>query len=123
METDTEQVEVQEDPGARIEEIFQAFEGKGVVGLEQAASFLFHLEGDSGGSHLLRLAADGGVSWEQGYSGEADVVLKLSVDDFLAIADGTFDGRLAVASERVEMTGNLEMAEKLLGWVEPEEAS
>ena len=73
-----------------------------------------------GGSHLLRVSP-AGVKWENGYSGESDVSVKLSVDDFLAIADGNFDGRLAVASERIEVEGNMELAEGLIGFVEPEE--
>ena len=47
--------------------------------------------------------------------------VKLSVDDFLAIADGTFDGRLAVASERIEIDGDLTAAENLLAAIEPTE--
>ena len=44
--------------------------------------------------------------------------MKLSVDDFLAIADGNFDGRLAVASERIEFDGDMSAAESLLSWIE-----
>jgi hypothetical protein len=43
------------------------------------------------------------------------------VDDFLAIADSNFDGRLAVASERIELSGDMELAEGLVGFIEPEE--
>ena len=120
METELQEVELP-DPGARIQEIFEAFAAKGARGTEQPATFLFMLDGTAGGSHLLRLDA-GSVRWEHAYEGPADVTIKLTVDDFLAIADGTFDGRLAVASERIELSGNLEFAEALLGWIEPEEA-
>ncbi len=108
------------DKAARIEEIFRGFEAKGAVGAAGDASYLFELEGDDGGTHLLKVAPSG-VTWESGYSGAADVSVKLSVDDFLAIADGTFDGRLAVASERIEVDGNMELAEGLVGFIEPEE--
>ena len=118
---ETEEVEVQPDAAARIKEIFEAFESKGAVGAEGPASLLFRLEGEGGGEHLLRLSPEG-VSWEKDYSGDADVEIKLSVADLLAIADGNFDGRLAVASERIELAGNLELAEKVLGWIEPDEA-
>ena len=111
---------VEIDKAARIEEIFRGFEIKGAVGAAGDASYLFELEGDHGGSHLLRVSP-AGVKWENGYSGESDVSVKLSVDDFLAIADGNFDGRLAVASERIELEGNMELAEGLIGIVEPEE--
>ena len=36
---------------------------------------------------------------------------------FVAIADGDFDGRLAVASERLEITGDRALAERLLDLV------
>jgi putative sterol carrier protein len=108
------------DVGARIEEIFRAFETKGAPAATQSASYAFEIQGESGGRHLLRVGPDG-VRWEKDYAGEADVRVRLSVDDFLAIADGTFDGRLAVASERIEIEGDLTAAEALLGSIEPEE--
>ncbi len=105
---------------ARIEEIFRGFEAKGAVGASGDATYLFDLEGTEGGSHLLRVSADG-TKWEAGYQGDADVKIKLSVADFLAMADGSFDGRLAAASERIELSGNMELAEGLVGFIEPEE--
>lgn len=108
------------DAGGRIEEIFRAFEKKGAPSAEAETSFLFDLQGESGGRHLVRVAP-GSVVWTKDYAGDADVRVKLSVDDFLAIADGTFDGRLAVASERIEIEGDLAAAEKLLSAIEPEE--
>jgi hypothetical protein len=120
---ESESVEVEIDAGARIEEIFQAFEGKGAAGADREATFLFRLEGEGGGVHLLRISPEA-ARWERNYAGAdaAEVDIKLSVEDFLSIADGNFDGRLAVASERVEISGDLDLAEKFLGWVEPEEA-
>jgi len=108
------------DAAGRIEEIFKAFEKKGAPAADTAATFLFDLQGATGGRHLLRVAP-GSVAWTKDYAGDADVRVKLSVDDFLAIADGTFDGRLAVASERIEIDGDLTAAEKLLSAIEPEE--
>jgi len=108
------------DPGARIEEIFRAFETKGAQPESATATYLFDLQGAAGGRHLLRIGP-GAVRWEKNYDGDADVKVKLSVDDFLAIADGTFDGRLAVASERIEVDGDLTAAENLLSAIEPEE--
>ena len=108
------------DAAGRIEEIFKAFEKKGAPSAEAATTFLFDLQGPTGGCHLLHVAP-GGVTWTKNYAGDADVRVKLSVEDFLAIADGTFDGRLAVASERIEIEGDLGAAEKLLSAIEPEE--
>lgn len=112
---------VEVDKAARIEEIFRGFETKGAAGAPGDASYLFELEGENGGTHLLRISPTV-VKWETGYTGDADVSVKLSVDDFLAIADGNFDGRLAVASERIELEGNMELAEGLVGFIEPEES-
>jgi putative sterol carrier protein len=109
------------EPADRIEEIFRAFEAKGAAGATSPRTFRFVLQGDGGGSHLLTVSP-AGVSWNKDYEGDADVTVRLSVDDFLAIADGNFDGRLAVASERIEIDGDREAAEALLGTIEPEEA-
>ena len=119
METTEPVVEV--DVPARLKEIFAAFEAKGAPGAEIAKTFVFELEGTGGGRHLLSLSPEG-VTHEDDYSGDADVVVKLTVDDFLALADGGFDGRLAAASERIELTGDMEAAERMLGLIEPEEA-
>jgi len=117
----SEEVEQPVDVAERLAEIFHAFEAKGAAGATEPLTVVFELEGDEGGTHALRIGPES-VSWERDYSGEADITAKLTVDDFLAIADGNFDGRLAVASERIELEGNLELAESLLGLIEPEEA-
>src|SRR5688572_20805782 len=101
------------DAGARLEEIFRAFEAKGAAGAKAATQYAFELQGSGGGRHVLRLSPDG-VQWEKDSTTDADVTVKLSVDDFLAIADGSFDGRLALASERIEISGDLVAAESLL---------
>lgn len=117
----SEEVEQPVDVGQRLGEIFHAFEAKGAAGATEALTLVFQLEGEHGGSHALRISPEA-VTWESGYTGEAEITAKLSVDDFLAIADGNFDGRLAVASERIELEGNLELAETLVALIEPEEA-
>jgi len=109
------------EPADRIEEIFHAFEAKAAPGASAETSYLFVLEGPAGGRHLLRVSP-AGITWEKGYAGAADVTIKLSVDDFLAIADGNFDGRLAVASERIEIDGDRQAAEGLFRAIEAEEA-
>lgn len=117
----SEEIEQPVDVGARLGEIFHAFEAKGAAGATAPLTVVFQLEGEHGGSHALRISPEA-VAWEADYTGEADITAKLTVDDFLAIADGNFDGRLAVASERIELEGNLELAESLLALIEPEEA-
>ena len=108
-------------PEERLKEIFDAFEANGAPGIEDATNVLFVLDGEGGGSHLLSLAP-GKTTWNAGYEGEADVSVKLSVEDFFAIADGKFDGRLGIASERLEVSGDLDKAALMLRAVAPIEA-
>jgi putative sterol carrier protein len=104
----------------RLKEIFDAFVAKGARGASEASRFVFDLTGEGGGRYLLTLAPDA-VTWKAGYADpEADVTVKLAAADFVAIADGDFDGRLAVASERLEISGDRALAERLLDLVEPD---
>jgi len=117
QEVEEEEVDV----AARLEEIFRGFEAQGAPGAGAPLSCRIELEGEGGGSHLLHIAPEG-VSWEADTQAPgADIGVRLSVEDFLAIADGKFDGRLAVASERIELSGNRELAENVLSWFEPPE--
>ena len=52
----------------------------------------------------------------------AAVTVKLAAADFVSIADGQFDGRLAVASERIEIAGDRALAERMLELVDPDAA-
>lgn len=104
----------------RLKEIFDAFVAKGARGASETSRFVFDLTGDGGGRFLLTFAPDA-VTWKAGYdAAEADVTVKLAAADFIAIADGDFDGRLAVASERIEFTGDRALAERMLDLVEPD---
>jgi len=104
----------------RLKEIFDAFAAKGARGATQASRFAFDLTGDGGGRFVLTLAPDA-VTWTSGHDdAETDVTVKLSAADFVAIADGDFDGRLAVASERIEIAGDRALAERMLDLVEPD---
>ncbi len=120
METQTPTPTPAPDPRARIEEIFRAFEAKGAASAARTATFQFQIEGDGGGSHLLSVGPER-TAWTADATGNPDVLVRLSVADFLAIADGAFDGRLAVASERLEISGDMEAAEQLLTWIAGED--
>ena len=102
-------------PAERIDEILTAFETTGAIGPDAAVTYAFDLVGDGGGRFGLTVDSSG-VRRSDGDG--ADLSVKLSVDDFLAIADGNFDGRLAVASERIELTGDMQAAESLITWIE-----
>ncbi len=104
----------------RLKEIFDAFVAKGASGAAETSRFVFDLTGEGGGRFLLTLAPDV-VTWKAGYAEpDADVTVKLAAVDFVAIADGDFDGRLAVASERIEIAGDRALAERMIDLVEPD---
>ncbi len=98
-------------PGERLEEIFNAFERKGPTGTDSPVVYRFELDGDGGGNYAVRVDNDG-VTRETSDSAEANVTVKLTVEDFLKIADGSFDGELAVRSERIEFEGDMDLVAK-----------
>ncbi|MFQ5352085.1 MAG: SCP2 sterol-binding domain-containing protein [Candidatus Binatia bacterium] len=115
METhdETETIEApQPSTKERITEIFDAFRQTGAPGAETPSSYLFRLGGEQGGDYLLSVSPDG-VSWAEESECEADVTIKMTAEDFVAMAEGRFDGRLAVASERIELEGNSDLAEAM----------
>ncbi len=116
-----EESEPQPSTDERLSEIFSAFEEYGAAGATESQTCLFRLTGDAGGDYLLT-TADGKATVEKDGSGDADITVTLPAEDLVRMADGDFDGRLAVASERIEIDGNLELAAALLGIIEPEEA-
>ena len=99
----------------RLEEIIGAFERQPVVGVDSPVRYRFDLSGDEPVSFVLAVTPEGILREEAG--GDADVTVKLSLGDFVRIADGSFDGQLAVRSERIEIDGSLEQAAKLLEMV------
>lgn len=118
METTAPQTPL--DVAGRVKEIFEAFVAHGAPGAEQTTRFGFELTGEGGGRFLLQLDP-GGVSWQSGYAdGETDVSVRLTAEDFVAVADGAFDGRLAVDSERLEISGDRGLAERMLALVAPD---
>jgi putative sterol carrier protein len=120
MET-TETVAAEPDIEARVKEILDAFVVRGAPGAASPATFAFDLTGEHGGHFLLKLGTEG-VSWEKAAAEGADVTVRLTAADFVAIADGQFDGRLAVASERIEISGDRALAERMLELVDPDAA-
>jgi len=116
-----EESEPQPSTDERLSEIFSAFEEYGAAGATESQTCLFRLTGDAGGDYLLT-TADGKATVEKDGSGDADITVTLPAEDLVRMADGDFDGRLAVASERIEIDGDLELAAALLGIIEPEEA-
>ena len=54
------------------------------------------------------------MRWKNGEGETADATISLDTSDFIAIADGSLDGRLALASEKIELDGDLAAAAQLL---------
>lgn len=97
----------------RVREIFSAFEAQGAPGATITARYLLKLGGSATGTFLLEISP-AGVQWKTGEGESADVTIKIDTSDFVAIADGSLDGRLALASEKIELEGDLAAAAVLL---------
>ncbi len=96
-----------------MREIFAAFEAQGAPAVTTTTRYLLKLGGNATGTFLLEVSPDG-VRWKQGENETADATIRLETSDFIAIADGSLDGRLALASEKIELEGNLEAAAGLV---------
>ena len=97
----------------RVREIFGAFEAQGAPGATTTTRYLLKLGGSATGTFLLEVAPSG-VHWKNGEGETADVTIRIDTGDFIAIADGSLDGRLALASEKIELDGDLAAAAQLL---------
>lgn len=104
-----------------MREIFAAFEAQGAPGATTTKRYLLKLGGNATGTFLLEAGPDG-VHWKQGEHEGADATIRLDTSDFIAIADGSLDGRLALASEKIEIEGDLEAAAGLVRLFFPAEA-
>jgi putative sterol carrier protein len=97
----------------RVREIFAAFEAQGAPGATTTSRYLLKLGGNATGVFLLEVTPSG-VHWKNGEGETADATISLDTSDFIAIADGSLDGRLALASEKIELEGDLAAAAQLL---------
>jgi hypothetical protein len=97
----------------RVREIFAAFEAQGAPGATTTTRYLLKLGGNATGVFLLEVTPSG-VHWKNGDGETADATISLDTSDFIAIADGSLDGRLALASEKIELDGDLSAAAQLL---------
>jgi putative sterol carrier protein len=109
LETTTPAPTVQD----RVREIFAAFEAQGAPGATTTSRYLLKLGGNATGVFLLEITPSG-VHWKNGEGETADATISLDTSDFIAIADGSLDGRLALASEKIELEGDLAAAAQLL---------
>lgn len=97
----------------RVREIFSAFEAQGAPGATTTSRYLLKLGGNATGTFLLEVSPSG-VQWKNGEGEQAEATIRIDTSDFIAIADGSLDGRLALASEKIELEGDLEAASRLL---------
>ncbi len=93
---------------------------QGAPGATTTTRYLLKLAGTATGTFLLEVGPDG-VHWKNGDGESADVTIKIDTSDFIAIADGSLDGRLALASEKIELDGDLASAAQLLRLFFPED--
>lgn len=105
----------------RVREIFSAFEAHGAPGATTSTRYLLRLGGNATGTFLLEVTPSG-VQWKTGEGEEAEVTIRIDTSDFIAIADGSLDGRLALASEKIELEGNIEQAAQMLHLFFPAQA-
>jgi len=93
----------------RLADLFESFSktklGDGVLD----CCVQLKLTGDHGGDYKLKLGG-GAVTIEAGEEDEADVKVTLTAEDLVAVADGKYDGRLLVASERIVVEGDQDLA-------------
>ena len=97
----------------RVREIFAAFEAQGAPGATGTSRYLLKLGGTATGTFLLEVSPTG-VHWKTGEGETAEATIRIDTSDFIAIADGSLDGRLALASEKIELEGDLTAAANLL---------
>ena len=105
----------------RVREIFSAFEAQGAPGATTTTRYLLKLGGNATGLFLLEVSPSG-VHWKTGEGEEADVTIRIDTSDFIAIADGSLDGRLALASEKIELEGDLALAAQMVQLFFPAQA-
>jgi|GEM_PF-2593246 len=105
----------------RLRQIFDAFALQGAAAATHTTRYLFRLTGPSAGSILLQVTPQG-VTWTPTDTETADVTIKLDASDLVAIADGSLDGRLALASEKIEIEGDVEAAARMVAEICPEQA-
>ncbi|HYB97862.1 MAG TPA: SCP2 sterol-binding domain-containing protein [Candidatus Limnocylindrales bacterium] len=105
----------------RLSQIFDAFVAYGPGAATTTTRYLFRLTGQAPGSYMLVVSPEG-VSWEGGDAAPPDVTIRIDANDLVAIADGSLDGRLALASEKMELAGDLEAAARMVATICPAEA-
>lgn len=76
------------------------------------ATYAFELSGDDGGSWTVRVA-DGALTVSDGAEPGADVTLRATADDWMAIVEGRKDPQLAFLTGKLNVTGDLQLALRL----------
>ncbi|MEO9177298.1 MAG: SCP2 sterol-binding domain-containing protein [Gaiellales bacterium] len=76
------------------------------------ASYAFELSGEGGGMWTVHVA-DGALHVTDGADPAADVSLRASADDWMAIVEGRKDPQLAFLTNKLKVSGNLQLALRL----------
>jgi len=81
-----------------------------VAGID--AVYQFNVTGDGGADYYVNLKG-GAKEVAQGQHAAADCTVAMSVEDFLAIIDGSLNAQMAFLQGKVKIAGNMALAMKL----------
>jgi putative sterol carrier protein len=76
------------------------------------ATYVFELSGEDGGSWTVHVA-DGTLRVADGAGQGADVTIRASADDWMAIVEGRKDPQLAFLTGKLKVSGDLQLALRL----------
>jgi putative sterol carrier protein len=76
------------------------------------ATYAFELSGDGGGAWTVHVA-DGVLRVVDGGDANADVTLRASADDWMAIVEGRKDPQLAFLTGKLKVSGDLQLGLRL----------
>jgi len=93
----------------RLADLFESFNKTQLASGVPECCDQLKLTGDSGGDYKLQLGG-GNIKVEAGCADSAEVSVTLSAEDLVSVADGKYDGRLLVASERIVVEGDQDLA-------------
>jgi putative sterol carrier protein len=76
------------------------------------ATYVFELSGEGGGSWTVHVA-DGALRVADGGDPGADVTLRATADDWMAIVEGRKDPQLAFLTGKLKVSGDLQLGLRL----------
>lgn len=93
-----------------FETLPRRFQAQNAGGID--AIFQFELSGDGGGTYHV-VVKDGAMTVIEGAHASPTVVLKMTGDEYVKMANGKLDGRMAFMSGKMKVSGQIPMAMKM----------